>query len=458
MPEATKHRLLPALAAVMAALFCAPGAAPGKTLRPHEIAPGDLWEPQPERARAELVRIPGRHLAELAIVTENASGRTKWLSRDPLGEAGGLNLYGFVGNDPINNADYLGLSTILIDGGGSSSWLDPVEILPAVMEPAPEGLVQPLLDELNALISKEIGWHYVDQYIGVESPVLGLRTQADNDRWFNARTDWSLVPPDTFEDIFDAAFARSSVPDSYRAGIFKALVKANAEQQANTPTALAERSNLAHVAGAAILTLGGTAEFAAMLAIPGPGGEARSAYRLFSGTRIGRSGSGSLAFRAGGSSPRPTFYRRTAGLADEVSMADLMASGALPGSRGVTLSDRTVRFGDIHMLSTHNGRSIEFALTREKGRFRLYSGGSDHSVVPGGAGVRILGHTHPSGGRFIGGQDQRSLFNHFMTRLDAGMSPRQARYPSRVIFGPQDADNLLFYPNVNPGWPAIYPP
>ncbi len=33
----------------------------------------------------------------------------RWLSRDPLAEAGGLNLYGFVGNDPINAVDVLGM-------------------------------------------------------------------------------------------------------------------------------------------------------------------------------------------------------------------------------------------------------------------------------------------------------------------------------------------------------------
>jgi RHS repeat-associated protein len=33
----------------------------------------------------------------------------RWLSRDPLGEAGGLNLYGYVGNDPINLLDPFGL-------------------------------------------------------------------------------------------------------------------------------------------------------------------------------------------------------------------------------------------------------------------------------------------------------------------------------------------------------------
>jgi len=34
----------------------------------------------------------------------------RWLSRDPIGERGGLNLYGFVGNNPIRWFDLLGLS------------------------------------------------------------------------------------------------------------------------------------------------------------------------------------------------------------------------------------------------------------------------------------------------------------------------------------------------------------
>ena len=33
----------------------------------------------------------------------------RWTSRDTIEEAGGLNLYGFVGNDPINSIDPLGL-------------------------------------------------------------------------------------------------------------------------------------------------------------------------------------------------------------------------------------------------------------------------------------------------------------------------------------------------------------
>lgn len=37
-----------------------------------------------------------------------ANGR--FINRDPIGEQGGLNLYGFVGNDPVNRVDYLGMN------------------------------------------------------------------------------------------------------------------------------------------------------------------------------------------------------------------------------------------------------------------------------------------------------------------------------------------------------------
>ena len=36
-------------------------------------------------------------------------GQGRWLNRDPIGEPGGLNLYGFIENNPINFVDYLGL-------------------------------------------------------------------------------------------------------------------------------------------------------------------------------------------------------------------------------------------------------------------------------------------------------------------------------------------------------------
>ncbi len=49
----------------------------------------------------------------------------RWLSRDPIGESGGLNLYGMVGNNPITRWDYLGLAG---PRGGGYQGLTPSEI------------------------------------------------------------------------------------------------------------------------------------------------------------------------------------------------------------------------------------------------------------------------------------------------------------------------------------------
>ena len=38
----------------------------------------------------------------------------RWLSRDPIEEQGGVNLYGYVRNNPINYGDALGLKQVLI--------------------------------------------------------------------------------------------------------------------------------------------------------------------------------------------------------------------------------------------------------------------------------------------------------------------------------------------------------
>ena len=54
--------------------------------------------------------------------TKVASGRAYWPSRDPIGERGGINLYGMVGNDPVGNWDYLGLLEI-------GDILDPLNML-----------------------------------------------------------------------------------------------------------------------------------------------------------------------------------------------------------------------------------------------------------------------------------------------------------------------------------------
>jgi len=47
-----------------------------------------------------------------ACAYRTASGRAKWLNRDPIGELGGINLYHFNFNDPIDRIDTDGLGSI----------------------------------------------------------------------------------------------------------------------------------------------------------------------------------------------------------------------------------------------------------------------------------------------------------------------------------------------------------
>ena len=56
---------------------------------------------QPAQPRREIRPTP----------TKSASGIPYWPARDPIGERGGVNLYGFVGNDGINRLDVLGHTT-----------------------------------------------------------------------------------------------------------------------------------------------------------------------------------------------------------------------------------------------------------------------------------------------------------------------------------------------------------
>ena len=48
----------------------------------------------------------------------------RWLSRDPLGEEGGVNLYAYCGNDPVNRHDPLGLAI---------TWINPENGVPVVI-------------------------------------------------------------------------------------------------------------------------------------------------------------------------------------------------------------------------------------------------------------------------------------------------------------------------------------
>ena len=50
-----------------------------------------------------------------ACAYKSVSGRHEWLNQDPIGVTGGINLYGFVGNSPVNRIDPLGLQSTYFD-------------------------------------------------------------------------------------------------------------------------------------------------------------------------------------------------------------------------------------------------------------------------------------------------------------------------------------------------------
>lgn len=48
----------------------------------------------------------------------------RYISADPIGLAGGMNLYGYVGENPVNRVDLMGLLTGTVDGSDGLSYLE----------------------------------------------------------------------------------------------------------------------------------------------------------------------------------------------------------------------------------------------------------------------------------------------------------------------------------------------
>ena len=83
---------------------------------PSKTASGIFSDNQSGRPDIEEPITQNRTRGYEAYGYESALGRAQWQSRDPLGEEGGINLYGYVGNNPINAVDKLGLDITKIRG------------------------------------------------------------------------------------------------------------------------------------------------------------------------------------------------------------------------------------------------------------------------------------------------------------------------------------------------------
>ena len=84
-----------------------------------------------KRMMVMLVALLGVTLSQDALAFYNSS-TGRWLSRDPSGEAGGINVYEYVGNDPIRRSDPLGLDY------GSRSWPPSMPYYPPPPKPPPQ--------------------------------------------------------------------------------------------------------------------------------------------------------------------------------------------------------------------------------------------------------------------------------------------------------------------------------
>jgi hypothetical protein len=142
------------------------------------------------------------------------------------------------------------------------------------------------------------------------------------------------------------------------------------------------------------------------------------------------------------------YLPRTPGLGENGSLAEIGEGGLIPGRQGVTLTDRTVRFGDLYHLTERTG--IEYALTRETLRgervFRLYSGGHNAVTTPKRPGVRVIGHTHPGGNCYPSGVDMRALNEGFLEAVET--DPFAPVPHERVIYGPGDRESTIYYANI----------
>jgi RHS repeat-associated protein len=111
-----------------------PNAPRARACAGRKTASGIFLRTRENRARKTCVKpLKPRQVAK-AATTKSASGvcyygfryynsnTGRWPSRDPIGERGGINLYGYVGNNPINGIDPLGLDAIyLLDSNNKAA-------------------------------------------------------------------------------------------------------------------------------------------------------------------------------------------------------------------------------------------------------------------------------------------------------------------------------------------------
>jgi hypothetical protein len=135
-------------------------------------------------------------------LTKTVSGRTYWPSRDPIGERGGINLYGMVGNNAVNQFDYLGLT---------GTWVpyvdkDDVAMIKAggvLDKDSPSYSVDRLVQAMNSVSVRfnvrddggnAAAWAFAKYLQGRERANGGVEWSLDPKDWQSAELDHSSQP------------------------------------------------------------------------------------------------------------------------------------------------------------------------------------------------------------------------------------------------------------------------
>ncbi len=139
---------------------------------------GDFFVPAPDRVGSFASQVVEPHREKPSPPVGLASGRACWPSRDPIGERGGYNLYGMVGNDPVNGYDLLGLAgeEVSVDEQVSvivKELLDVLEQIEKVKKQCECPQVKNALDGFAELMIKEAGLdayslafsNYLEKYV-----------------------------------------------------------------------------------------------------------------------------------------------------------------------------------------------------------------------------------------------------------------------------------------------------
>ena len=176
---------------------------------------------------------------------------THWLARDPIGENGGLNLYAYVGNDPINAIDPSGL-VLVVDPSISGSYLQAGHYL--WQDPTMRKILQNLINSPTIYYIKPIGggddkfdgrdtvyWDPTSALVTTagegQTPALGLGHELAHAQGFDYSSDRYNSLARTPDSDYDTAEERRVITGPERQAVKTLCEGARTNHSANsTPT------------------------------------------------------------------------------------------------------------------------------------------------------------------------------------------------------------------------------